>query len=122
MKLKNKKACVFAQAFILYGSPGRTRTADLVMSGHSHSYERSYLLDGHYGDSLTLDPVNNVLDPGDGKETGDGAYEKPDVIAAARAGSVYTVAGSSGKTSSAALDHPIHLDCAPPFAKDGSGV
>jgi hypothetical protein len=22
---------------------------DLVLSGHSHNYERSYLLDGHYG-------------------------------------------------------------------------
>jgi len=79
---------------------------DLVLSGHSHSYERSYLLDGHYGDSLTLDPDNNVLNPGDGKESGDGAYEKPDVISAARAGSVYAVAGSSGKVSSAPLDHP----------------
>jgi PKD repeat protein/murein DD-endopeptidase MepM/ murein hydrolase activator NlpD len=79
---------------------------DLVLSGHSHSYERSYLLDGHYGHSLTLDPDNNVLDPGDGKETGDGMYEKPDIIAAARAGSVYAVAGSSGKVSSAPLDHP----------------
>jgi PKD repeat protein len=79
---------------------------DLVLSGHSHSYERSYLLDGHYGHSLTLDPDNNVLDPGDGKQTGDGAYAKPDSIAAARAGSVYAVAGSSGKVSNAALDHP----------------
>ena len=22
---------------------------DLVLTGHSHSYERSFLLDGHYG-------------------------------------------------------------------------
>jgi len=79
---------------------------DLVLSGHSHSYERSYLLDGHYGHSLTLDPDNNVLNPGDGKDTGDGAYEKPDVVSASRAGSVYAVAGSSGKVSSAPLDHP----------------
>ena len=79
---------------------------DLVMSGHSHSYERSYLLDGHYGDSSSLDLVANVLDPGDGNETGDGVYEKPDIIAAAREGAVYAVAGSSGKVSSASLDHP----------------
>jgi len=79
---------------------------DLVLSGHSHSYERSYLLDGHYGTSLTLDPESNVLNPGDGKESGDGAYEKPDIIAAARAGAVYAVAGSSGKVSSAPLNHP----------------
>ncbi|MFT5138455.1 MAG: PKD repeat protein [Rhodothermales bacterium] len=82
---------------------------DFVMSGHSHSYERSYLLDGHYGISTTLDPVANVLNPGDGNETGDGVYQKPDSIAAARAGAVYSVAGSSGKTSNAALDHPAML-------------
>jgi len=79
---------------------------DLVLSGHSHSYERSYLLDGHYGLSTTLDPDLNVLNPGDGKDTGDGVYAKPDVIAASRAGAVYATAGSSGKITNAALDHP----------------
>ena len=79
---------------------------DLVMTGHSHSYERSYLLDGHYGNSLSLDPVNNVLNPGNGSDSGDGAYEKPDMVAAARAGAVYAVAGSSGKVSGGSLDHP----------------
>ncbi len=79
---------------------------DLVLSGHSHSYERSFLLDGHYGSSLTLDPDFNVLNPGDGKDSSDGAYQKPDDIAVARAGAVYAVAGSSGKVSSAPLDHP----------------
>ena len=79
---------------------------DLVLSGHSHSYERSYLLDGHYGHSSTLDPVANVLDPGDGRDGGDGAYDKPDLIAAAHWGAVYAVAGSSGKVSGGSLDHP----------------
>jgi PKD repeat protein len=82
---------------------------DLVMSGHSHSYERSYLLDGHYGISETLNPVNHVLDPGDGSDSGDGgdgAYEKPGIVGAENAGAVYAVAGSSGKVSVRALDHP----------------
>ena len=81
---------------------------DLVMTGHSHSYERSYLLDGHYGASGTLDPVGNVLDPGDGRDTqgGDGAYLKPGIVAAEHAGAVYAVAGSSGKISGGALNHP----------------
>ena len=30
---------------------------DLVLSGHSHSYERSFLIDGHYG---TVDHVHRV--------------------------------------------------------------
>ena len=79
---------------------------DLVLSGHSHSYERSYLLDGHYGLSSTLDPDVNVLDPGNGRAGDDGAYEKPDAVAAQNAGAVYAVAGSSGKTSGGALNHP----------------
>lgn len=79
---------------------------DLVMTGHSHSYERSYLLDGHYGDSSTLDTVANVLDLGDGGKSGDGAYQKPDLVAAQHEGAVYAVAGSSGKVTNAALNHP----------------
>ena len=79
---------------------------DLVLSGHSHSYERSYLLDSHYGVSTSLDPDTHVLDPGDGWELGDGVYQKPDVIAAENAGAVYSVAGSSGKISGGSLNHP----------------
>ncbi|MEM7165042.1 MAG: metallophosphoesterase [Planctomycetota bacterium] len=77
---------------------------DLVLCGHSHSYERSLLLDGHYGVSGTLTPAM-VLDSGDGRADGDGAYRKP-VAPAANAGAVYIVAGSSGKTSNGPLNHP----------------
>ncbi len=73
---------------------------DLVLSGHSHSYERSYLIDGHYGSSDTF--VESMkLDPGDGEIDGDGAYVKPNRGAAGGGhdGAVYTVAGSSGLLS-----------------------
>ena len=56
---------------------------DLVLTGHSHAYERSFLIDGHYGPSDTLAP-SMVLDGGDGRPGGDGAYEKPNVGRAAR--------------------------------------
>jgi len=80
---------------------------DLVMTGHSHTYERSFLLDGHYGLSGTLDIGDNILDIGDGSETGDGVYQKPDLVAAQNEGAVYAVAGSSGKISTGRpLDHP----------------
>ena len=83
---------------------------DLVMAGHSHTYERSFLLDGHYGLSGTLDVGANILDIGDGSESGDGVYEKPDIIAAQNEGAVYAVAGSSGKvTTGKPLDHPAML-------------
>jgi hypothetical protein len=76
---------------------------DLVLSGHSHCYERSYLIDGHYGSSFTFDS-SNLRNGGDGREDGDGAYHK---AAIPNAGAVYCVAGCSGKASGGDLDHPV---------------
>jgi hypothetical protein len=72
---------------------------DLVLTGHSHSYERSFQLDGHYGASSTLSGAM-IIDNGNGRTDGDGSYVKDDV------GAVYVVAGSSGKTSGGSLNHP----------------
>ncbi len=77
-----------------------TYGVDLVLAGHSHNYERSFLLNGHYGVSTTLTP-DMILDAGDGRTSGTGAYKK-----ASDRGAVYTVAGSSGKTGGGSLDHP----------------
>ena len=49
---------------------------DLVLSRHRGSYERTVLLDGHYGTSDTLTEAMTI-DPGDGREGGTGAYRKP---------------------------------------------
>ena len=68
---------------------------DLVLSGHSHIYERSYLLDGHYGTSNTLIP-SMLKDAGSGRPDGTGAYLNPDTGPAARQGAVYVVAGNAG--------------------------
>ncbi len=76
---------------------------DLVLSGHSHSYERSFLLDGHYGDSTSLDPQTMVRDGGDGDPAGDGAYVK---APGAHGGTVYAVVGSSARLDVGPLDHP----------------
>lgn len=77
---------------------------DLVLSGHSHAYERSFLINGHYGNSDTLDNTM-LVNGGDGKEAGDGAYQKL-AGQAANQGAVYVVAGTSGQTSGGSLDHP----------------
>jgi hypothetical protein len=83
---------------------------DLVFSGHSHSYERSFLIDNHLGTSGTLNG-SMVLDGGDGKPSGDGEYNKPSSGMSPHEGAVYVVAGSSGKTSSLQPDapHPIMI-------------
>ncbi len=79
---------------------------DLVLSGHSHSYERSYLLNGHYGASDELEP-EMILDDGDGQIEGSGAYQKTALGVEANKGAVYIVSGSAAKVSSADLDHPV---------------
>jgi hypothetical protein len=78
---------------------------DLVLSGHSHSYERSYLLDGHYGLASTLTAAHKV-DPGDGDPAGDGAYRKAEVGPVAHTGAVYVVNGSGSEVRNATLNHP----------------
>ena len=78
---------------------------DLVLSGHSHSYERSFLLDRHYGSSSSLTSAMKV-DSGDGRVDGTGAYEKRTSGPAPHEGAVYVVAGSSGQTSGGSLNHP----------------
>lgn len=78
---------------------------DLVLCGHSHSYERSFLLDGHYGNSSTLTAANKK-DGGSGRVDGTGAYQKTTAGPASHEGAVYVVAGSSGQISGGTLNHP----------------
>jgi hypothetical protein len=78
---------------------------DLVLTGHSHSYERSFLLDGHYGTSGTL-TSSMIKDGGSGRPSGTGAYSKPTEGLEGHEGAVYAVAGSSGKVSGGTLNHP----------------
>jgi hypothetical protein len=79
---------------------------DLVLTGHSHTYERSFLLDGHYGTSDTLTDAMKI-DDGDGRVDSDGAYRKtPDISADSHAGAVYMVAASAGNARALRPDHP----------------
>lgn len=78
---------------------------DVVLTGHSHAYERSFLLDGHYGHSSTLTPAMKK-DPGSGREDKGAPYRKATLGPAAHEGAVYVVAGSSGQIGGGALDHP----------------
>lgn len=78
---------------------------DLVLNGHSHAYERSFLLDGHHGLSGTFGtPMKKQ--PGSGDPNGEGAYLKPLTGPRAKQGTVYNVTGSAGQTSGGTLNHP----------------
>ena len=81
---------------------------DLVLSGHRHAYERSYLIDGHYGKSTTFDS-SMIVDSGDGSPAGSGAYRKS-LPLQPHQGTVYVAAGNAGRTSSSGdLNHPAML-------------
>ena len=75
---------------------------DLVLGGHSHCYERSYLINGHYGYSFSLIP-EMVKDSGNGRVSSTGAYLKQ---VAGGEGAVYVVAGSSGWATHLQGAHP----------------
>jgi acid phosphatase type 7 len=79
---------------------------DLVLCGHSHVYERSFLIDGHYGSSSSW-TATMARDSGSGREHDSGPYLKTGTGAAPRQGAVYVVAGSSGWAwRSVGLNHP----------------
>ncbi len=72
---------------------------DLVLGGHSHAYERSFLIRRAAGARLEAE----ILDGGDGRVEGDGAYRK----ARGASGAVYVVAGHGGAPVSLKGHHPL---------------
>lgn len=68
---------------------------DVVLTGHSHIYERSMLMDGAYGTPTVSENV--ILDDGDGDPDGDGAYRKSKGIHA-HEGTVQIVTGNGGQS------------------------
>jgi hypothetical protein len=83
-----------------------------VLSGHSHSYERTFLLNGHYGPSSTLTAAHKV-NAGTGDPSGPGGpYLKPWGVTP-NAGTVYLVCGSSGQVSSMVGTHPAMVRSTP---------
>ncbi|MDH5393685.1 MAG: metallophosphoesterase family protein [Gammaproteobacteria bacterium] len=73
-------------------------SVDLVVSGYSHSYERSYLLDCHYGVSSAFKP-ESILQKGP-------KFNKP-LLRQPHQGSVYIVLGSSADAVAGPFDHPV---------------
>jgi len=69
---------------------------DLVLSGHSHAYERSYFMKNHYGTSGTFSNSNKV-------QLGGGPYDK---TSRTGNGTVYIVCGVSGKVTAPVAGFP----------------
>ena len=78
---------------------------DLVFCGHSHDYERSYLLDSAYGNSANnqANAAKVILNNTSGNPATTGAYHK---TIGAHKGAVYSVVGSSAKLDAGTL-HPM---------------
>jgi hypothetical protein len=76
---------------------------DLILQGHNHVYERSYLLDNLTGGSTTLTEANKK-NTGNGREDGDGHYLKKK--GAPHQGTIFvTVAAGGTSNSSKAFRH-----------------
>lgn len=79
---------------------------DLVLTGHSHNYERSFLIDGHYRDSRTFHSMM-IKDHGSGTETTSShPYLKPAIAQKFHSGTVYVVAGTASIIVDGPLNHP----------------
>jgi hypothetical protein len=83
---------------------------DILLTGHSHGYERSRPVDGHYGTSETYDSARMGKIGGDGDPDGSGAYVK---YPGPRSGIVHVVSGSSGSASAVMSQHPVMVRAKP---------
>lgn len=82
---------------------------DLILSGHSHSYERSYLINGHYGTSNTWNPATMLVNGTSGNPNQSSSYQKYYDGDSPNLGAVYAVVGCSGQKGDGShpLNHPV---------------
>lgn len=81
---------------------------DLVLCGHSHVYERSYLINGHYGKSKSFKIDNHIVQNKSGYFEEGEHYTKGNEGKTSNQGTVYVVIGNSGKsTHNPSLGHPV---------------
>ncbi len=73
---------------------------DLVLAGHSHTYERTKFISGHYGPAATYAGAAHEIDGSFGQAP---SYQK---TRGGGAGAVYVTTGSAGQAGTGPLDHP----------------
>ncbi|MBS1576273.1 MAG: metallophosphoesterase [Bacteroidetes bacterium] len=79
---------------------------DLIICGHSHNYERSYLLNGYYGNEASFNPATHTLSSSSAKYDGSANSCPYSTGSGANHGTVYVVAGSAGASGSIQSGYP----------------
>jgi 3',5'-cyclic AMP phosphodiesterase CpdA len=93
---------------------------DLVMCGHSHNYERSYLIRNHYGFESSFSEANNAVSLSSAKYDGS-ANSCPYIVTNQKEkhGTVYVVSGSAGADGGVQGSFP---HAAMPYSIDDGGM
>jgi len=72
---------------------------DMVLTGHSHVYERTHPLRGHYGEANSFDPKKHVVE----RTTSPNHY----LVGKGGQGVIYIVSGSGGQVGGQAEGYPL---------------
>lgn len=93
---------------------------DLIICGHSHDYERSYLMKGYYGNEASFDVATHAVSNSSGKYDGS-TNSCPYFTESGQVnhGTVYVVSGSSGASGGTQAGYPHN---ALPFSLDDGGM
>lgn len=92
---------------------------DLVMSGHSHTYERSYRIRDHRGLAATFDPAQHLAETTNARY--DGSSNSCPILTKGK-GTVYVVNGSGGALGGAYSANPNHPAMATTFKTIGGSM
>jgi len=93
---------------------------DLVLCGHSHDYERSYLLKDHFGNESSFNPTLHTSSTSNAKY--DGSQNScPYIVSSTKQkhGTVYVVSGSAGSSDPVQTSFPHN---AMPFSINDGGM
>lgn len=92
---------------------------DLVLAGHSHDYERSKLINGHYGLEATYSDANFAKSKSSGKYVNASSCPYVTSSAEGKKGTVYVVSGSAGAMGGTQTGYPHN---AMPYSLNDGGV
>jgi hypothetical protein len=79
---------------------------DLILTGHSHDYERSYLLDGYYGNESSFNIGTHAKSSSSGKYDGSANSCPYLPVTGANHGTVYVLSGSAGASGGTQSGYP----------------